>query len=239
MNFDYKRWDNDNVNELIKYLKSIANERHRDFSLTITPTNMQLLGVSFPELNVIAKSISKGNYREFLEIKINNIFELEILKGYVIANIKDVTEYRDYFERFIKTIDNWAVCDTFLAMSKVIEKDRTYYFSRCKELIKEDNEFLNRVGFVVLLDYFIDDEHIDELYDMINGYNTEKYYSMMALGWLISYIFIKYPDRTFEYMKTCTISKDILKIAVSKIRDSRRVDDKYKNKLKKEISFCD
>lgn len=226
MNFKDVNWVEDKIT-FIEYLKSISEPNFKDFSSKTMP-GVSMLGIRFPVLKSIAKEISKGDYESFLSIKDDGILEIKILKCYVAGNIKDIKLYRYYFDILVPTIDNWATCDCFLAASKIIRKDRLYFFDKVVELLKEDDEFKNRIAFVLMLDYFVDEEYIDRVYELIKDYKSDYYYANMGLAWLISGLFIKFPERTKSFLTTTKYDTNVLKPALQKIRDSYRVSESDK-----------
>ncbi len=231
MNYKDTEWKEGLV-PLLNYLNDIAEPAYRDFSKKITPGNFTMLGVRIPTLKKIAKSISQGDYKTFLTHSDRGIYELKILKGLVIGNIKSIEEYKEYFEQFLSLIDNWAVCDIFISSSKIIKKDRPYYLELCKELLKTDDEFKNRVAFVILLNYYVDEQYLDIIFDTIDDYKSEHYYANMALAWLLSVIFVNFPKETKEYLEKNKFDKNVTKYMIRKIKDSYRVCTKDKEWLK-------
>lgn len=223
--------------EILEYLYSVSDEVYKSFSKKITPGEFEMIGVRIPTLKQLAKKISKGNYREFLKINDENIFELIMLKALVIANIKDVEEYKKYFTEFLPKISNWAICDTFLAASKIIKRDMLYFFNLSLNLIEEKEEFLNRVGFVILLDYFVSEEYIDTICKKIRNFKSDAYYANMALAWLISVMYIKSPEKTKEFFQDNNLDKTVIKMSIRKIKDSYRVSLENKEWLKKTAKF--
>ena len=55
----------------------------------------------------------------------------------------------------------------------------------------------------------------------------------MAKSWLICECFTKYPSKTFEFFKTNTCDKFTINKAISKIRDSYRVNKQLKTEVLK------
>lgn len=221
------------IKELKTYLRSIANEKYKNFSKSLVPGDFEMLGVNIPTLKKIGREIYRGDYESFLSTDDSGIFELAFLKGQVIANIKDPDEYEKWFLWYIPSITNWSLCDSFIAASKVIKKDEERFFKIAEELIKQDAEFKNRVGFVILLDYFVDDNHKARILKLLEGYASDRYYANMALAWLLSELYVKYPEETFEFLINGGMSEEVMKYTVRKIKDSYRVSQENKDKLKR------
>lgn len=224
-------------NLFINYLYSLEDIKYRDFSKKITPGEFTMIGIRIPRLREISKEIYKSDYTTFLKLDDHNIFEVRLLKGFVIAQIKDLNLFRNYFDEFLSYINNWAICDSFLSSAKIIRKDRDYFFQKASNLLINKNEFENRVAFVLLLNYFVTEDYIYRLIDLIDGYRSDKYYANMALGWLLSIMYIKFRDITTAYLLKANLSSLVKKITFSKIRDSYRVTKDEKENLKKMINF--
>ena len=219
--------------KLYKLLDEKKDAKYRDFSKKLTPGDFTMLGVRVPDMRKIAKNLTIEERESIIKLECDDIFEFKLIRGLVVADIKDVDKYKYEFERFLPLIDNWAICDIFIGSSKIIKKDLEYFFQRCTELIKKDDEFLNRVAFVILLNYYLIDEYIDKTFDLIKDFKSDKYYANMALGWLISYLYIKYPTKTQEFLTNCNLDKTVLKMGIRKIKDSYRVSPENKEWLKK------
>lgn len=232
MDYDNINWKTDKQ-KFIDYLTSFSEEQLRDFSKQITPGDFLVLGIRMPVLHTIANNISKtNNFKKFLELPEENILEFKIIKGYVISNIKDMDEFKTYFHKFIPEIDNWAVCDTFLASAKIIKKDREYFYELTTKLIKSTREFENRIAFVILLDYFIDDEYRDKIFALIKNFKSSGYYANMGLAWLVSGLFITYPEETKDFLKTKPFEPIVMRYISRKVRDSYRVSKENKEWIK-------
>lgn len=231
MNLNGFDWSND-YDQFLCYLYTLGDEKYRSFSKKITPNEKEMIGIRIPILKSISKEIYKyTDWKTFLKLGNDDIFEIIMLKGLVIANIKDISEYKSYFNMFIPFIDNWAVCDTFLAASKIINKDLNYFYSKTCDLIKSNKEFKNRVGFVILLDYFVIDEYIDKIFNVVDDFKSDKYYANMALAWLISVCFVKYPEKTKCFLNNCSLDGNVINMIKRKIKDSYRVSKEEKTAL--------
>ena len=100
-------------------------------------------------------------------------------------------------------------------------------------MLKSTNLWDIRFALVLLLDYYINDDYIDELYSIIDSIKSDDYYVEMANAWLISICFIKYPDKTIKYLLNNNLDKFTYNKSIDKICDSYRVDKTYKDELKK------
>ena len=56
----------------------------------------------------------------------------------------------------------------------------------------------------------------------------EKFYLSMAVAWALSVCYIKYREKTVNALKGTSLSSDTINRTVSKIKQSRRVDEEGK-----------
>ena len=63
--------------------------------------------------------------------------------------------------------------------------------------------------------------------------NDERYYVLMAQAWVISYLYMKFPSETYDFLKNSNLSYKIKSKAISKILDSYQIDNIEKEKVRK------
>lgn len=88
-----------------------------------------------------------------------------------------------------------------------------------------------RFALVLLLNYYINDDYIDEVIKLSKEVKNSNYYVLMANAWLISCLYIKYPDIIYPLLINNTWDIDTTKKAIQKIKDSYKVSTENKNKL--------
>ena len=136
-------------------------------------------------------------------------------------------------EWFIPKIDNWAVCDICISGLKFIKKDLKAYWDFIKSYTFKDAEFEKRFAYVVMLDYYMNDEYIDEVLDCLIKENSEDYYVSMAVAWALSVGLVKYYDKTLRAMQKSTLNKINFNIAIQKACESYRISTEKKEELRK------
>ena len=236
MDFKNIIWNKDTYTEFINYLTRIKDNKYKDFNRKIINTKYLMLGIKIPILKKIAKEISKGDYKSFLNIITDDYYELVMIKGLVITSIKEIDELNKYFEEYISLIDNWALCDIFCSSLKIVNKNKDYFKDIIVYLIKTKKEYYVRVGLVLLLDYYVEEKYLDDIFKIINMIDSDYYYVNMAIAWLLCECFIKYQDITLKYLENNNLNKFTINKCISKIKDSYRVSremKEYINKFKK------
>lgn len=229
-------WTTKSYQEFISYLISIKDEKYCDFNSKICKTKYKMLGIRLPMLRKIAKNIMKTDYLTFLSNVKNNYYEEVMLEGLVIASIKNENLFFKYFNKYIKKIDDWSVCDSVCNSLIVLKNDKEKNFTYFKELALNESEFISRVGLVTILNCYIKEEYFKDIFDILNTIKSNKYYINMAEAWLICELYIKEPKTTLEYIKNNKLNTFTHNKAIQKIRESYRVSKEKKeflNKLKR------
>lgn len=228
------KWNKTTYKEFVKYLKSLKDEKYKEFHQRIVSnTKYEIIGIRSPISKDIAKKISKTNIEDYLNIEKGNYYEEILIEGLVISKLKDEELFYKYIKNYIDKIDNWAICDTFSSSIKIVEKYPDKYFNICLELIDSNKEYRIRLGLVMLLNHFINEENTPKILKVIDNINSDKYYVNMAIAWLVAEIYIKEKDYAIEYIKNNNLDKFTQNKAISKINDSYRVSKEEKEELKK------
>lgn len=225
----YNDWNIEKYKFFLDELILLSDEAYLEFNKRIVFTKDKMIGIRVGEIRKITKELSKSNFTSFLNCNYSGYFEELLIRGILLSYIKDYNEFVLYLDEFVKLIDNWAICDMALSSYKIVSKNRSSFINKILEYISSDKEFVVRVGVIFLLDYYLVDEYIDEVFKMINSINFRAYYVDMAIAWLISVAFVKYRDKTVEFLDNNNLDNEIIRMAVQKIRDSKRVDSYYKD----------
>ena len=219
--------------DFINELYSLQDLKYKDFNSKIVGTN-NVIGVRTPELKRIAKSIARGDYKSFIENNKHEYYEETLVHGLVLGYLKlEFDELKYYIDSFIPLIDNWAVCDMTVANLKIFKKNKTkdICFNEIKKYIKNYNPWINRFGYILLLDYFIEEDYISEIFELCENYK-DHYYVKMGVAWLISVCYIKFKGRTLTFLKNNNLDDWTYNKAIQKIIESNRVSDEDKKMLR-------
>ena len=217
-------WDKNKYQDYTKYLNNYKEDKKFiDFNKKLIFTKYEILGIKVPNMRKIAKEISKTDIISFLNNVENNTYEDVMIEGLTISYIKDIDLCLKYFNKFINKIDNWAICDTCISFMKIVNKNKELFLKQIKKYIESKNEYVVRVGVVLLLNYYIEDSYIDLVFDIIDSINREDYYINMAIAWLVSVCFVKYRNKTFKYLNDNKLNRFTYNKSIQKIIESYRV----------------
>lgn len=222
--FKIYEWEIEKYIDLKIYLFKISDQKYKEFQSKLLGVEKRLIGVRTPELKKIAKDISKGNWRSFMNISQDEYYEESVIRGLLLGYIKvDYEERIQYIEKFIKKIDNWATCDITVANLKFLKKEKDLYFNFVKKCIDSGGNWEIRFGIVILLDFYIESVYIDEIFLLCSSIKNRDYYVKMAQAWLLSILFIKFREKTLSYLEKNNLDPWIQNKAIQKIRESNRV----------------
>lgn len=216
-------WNEEEYREFLEELLRLSDITYKNFNFKIIFTNYEKIGIRMPILKDLAKKIVRGNARSFLEVVGDVYYEEVILEGLVISMLSDLELCLSYFERYIEKIDNWALCDNVIASMKIVKNNRDLFLKRIKKYLKSKDEYRVRVGFVLLLNYYVEEDYIDQIFDFCNSVKLDTYYVNMSIAWLISECFVKEKGKTIEFLACNELNDFTQNKAISKIRDSYRV----------------
>ena len=229
-------WTEETYQAYINYLISIKEDKYKEFHSKLCFTKYEILGIRLPVIRKIVKQISKTNIEDFLKLTKLNYYEEIMIEGLVISSIKDEVMFDKYFNNFISKIDNWGVCDSFCNSIDVVKNNPNKYFNICKSLSLSNEEFISRVGLITILNYFIKEEYLKDIFNILDSITSDKYYINMAEAWLICELYIYYPQETEKYLKKNKLNKFTHNKSISKIRESYRISKEkkaYLNTLKR------
>ena len=220
--------------DIRKRLLKQYDEKYKKFSSALLPTTEQekILGVRLPVLRKFAREIYKNSGTLFLQENNLQYFEEIMLQGMIIGLVKDDDKViKKYIKNFITKIDNWSVCDSFCCGLKFVKGREENFLEFIKPYLHSKKEYEVRFAVVILLDYYICDKYIDTVLNLLEQVKHEGYYAKMATAWAISMCYVKYPQKTFEFLKNTKLNSQTVNKAVQKITESLKVDSEAKKKV--------
>lgn len=207
-------WNKSDYQKFVDYLFSFEDLEYKNFNSKLVLKN-NLIGIRVPILKKIAKELAKGNYKEFISIMNHNYHEEVLIHGLILGYIKDPM---NYFDDYIIYMNDWQSCDITIYNMK--------YFKYNQDINYIKKYLYHRVGYVILLTYYIKDEYIDELYNIVDNYNSDNYYVKMAVAWLLSYLIIYDKNRAVKYLKKSKLDDFTYNKGIQKAIESKKIKDK-------------
>lgn len=223
------------MTKILDYLYSVADEKYRKFNYKLTPNveYEKIIGVKIPVLKNIAKTIIKQNWRDFLSAPDDEIFELVMLKGIIIAtasmNIEERLKYIDYF---LPKINNWNICDIFCTSFKPKACENEIYLKYISDYFFDEREFYVRFAVVLSMKLCTDSGSISNAMQTLVKIKNDGYYAKMAIAWAISVYFIRAEDIVYPYLKELRFNKFVQNKSIQKICESLRVSEEIKTDIR-------
>lgn len=220
--------------DIKKQIYELADEKYKDFHSRLCPGTTNIVGVRTPVLRNYAKELNrKYSLNELLKEIDDTLYEEIMLQGMLIGLSKNIEEVLKYTKTFIPKIDNWAICDVFCAGLKITKKYKKEMWNFIQKYLNSDKEFEIRFGIVIILDYYIDEEHLDKNFEIFQKIKNDNYYVKMAIAWAISICLIKYYDKTIKYLKKAKLDDWTYNKSLQKAIESYRISDEQKEYLRK------
>lgn len=225
---DYDKITTMDINTHIKdKLKQNAEDKYQKFAASLLPNVNNIIGVRLPILRKISKEILKLDWQTYINMKCE-FMEETMLQGMIIAQLEDLNLVKD----FIPKINNWSVCDSFCCSLKFTNKNKELIWQFLKKYVHSNKEYEIRFAFVMIINYFIEENYLQEIFEYLNNFNNKEYYAQMAAAWLISMCYIKYPQDTIKFLKTTALDNYTYNKAIQKIIESNKINKSTKNKIK-------
>ncbi len=216
-------------------LREMADEKYREFHSRLIPgVETVLYGVRVPDLRKLARQLTKEDWREFVELtKDSSVYEFNMLCGMVCALAKcDFEEKLEYVEKFIPSINNWAVCDIVCGDLKDVKDHQERMYEFIMPYLESQKEYEVRFAVVILMQYFVTDKYINDVLKIYDDIRHKGYYVKMAVAWGISICYVKYRDITLEYLASCNLDDFTYNKSVQKMIESFRVSREDKEMLR-------
>lgn len=208
-------------------LCELQDLEYRDFSLKLLPKDTKMIGVRLPILRKLSKEVS-------LEEVGDETFEEIMLQGMIIGHIQDFIEFKKACLCFLPKICNWSICDSFVSGLKITKKYPKEMLEFLKELVNHKNKYTRRFVFVVLLHDYLKEEYIEEVLTIIKNISKEEYEVGMACSWLLAELYSQKPQLTLVILSSLeyNLNRFIFQKTISKIHDSKKIPDVWKEELK-------
>lgn len=230
---DFTVINDDNYSQLIDYMHTLADDKYRVFQSKLVPGVDNIMGIRVPVLRKLAKEISKGDYNGFLLVCSRQYYEEDMLRGFIISNIKtDYSEFLKNVDGFIPFINNWAVCDTFCSGLKQINKYKDSFFEHIEIYLNNENPWSKRVGLVLMLEYYLEDKYIDSVLKKCQDTKSDEYYVMMGRAWLIATAYARYPEKTKHFLLNSDLDDTTFNMSIQKCVESNRIVKEEKDYLR-------
>lgn len=233
MNLVYEIWNEKTYKIFLKWLKEKQEISYLEFQKKIILEDIPMIGIRSEQLKKIAKEISKGSYITFIKQNNHYYYEEIMIHGFILGNLKtDFATLLKLIEDFLPYNQSWAINDSICSCLKQFKKNQEIGYQWILKILDSNHPWNIRFALILLLDYYINDIYIDKVLVLATKQYPDYYYVNMAIAWLLSVCYIKYPEKTEPILKKNILPSWIQRKTISKIRDSYRVSREKKDYLK-------
>lgn len=221
--------------EIRTMLKEMAEPDFQKFSSSLIPEILSgsVIGVRLPRLRKLAKQIAKEDWRTYLQTASDASFEEIMLQGMVIGYAKaGIQEILSCIDAFLPKIDNWSVCDSFCTGLKITKEHPEEMWAYIQTKLRSRRPYDIRFAVVMLIDYYIDDAHIEQAFSAMEQIHEDSYYVKMAVAWAVSMYYVYNPKYTETFLRHTTLDDFTYNKALQKICESRQVTKETKEKIR-------
>ena len=224
------------ISSINEKLQILAESDYKAFNEKLITTDYEVLGIRMPALKKLAKEIATDfDTATYLHHTEHTTYEHILLYGLVLSNLKNpsLETIFQYLDPLILKFDNWAHVDTIISSLKIFQKYPDEVLTHFLPLKTHEGEFTKRSFVILLMDYFINETHIDIAYEHMKEVAQGQYYVDMAIAWAISLGLVKFYDKTIKLLEQKTFSKFVHNKAIQKARESYRITPEVKEHLNK------
>lgn len=225
------------MDKIIEKLVSLKDEEYKKFNSKLCPdTNREMLGIKIPILRKLAKEVlNKDDWENFVKKENPKYFEEVILQGLIIAYSKiNFNEKLEYIKMFVPRMDSWAITDTFVPTLKIKQENLKEYWNFIIKYVNSEKEFEVRFAIISMLDYFITDEYVDKVLEILNNVFHEGYYVKMGVAWTLAEIGVKYNEKAMNFLNLENkLDKFTYNKTLQKMIESYRINESQKELLRK------
>lgn len=221
--------------ELQKQLEEMAEAGYQKFSASLVPGVKNMLGIRLPKLRTLAKQLAKEDWKYYLSFSEFLYFEEVMLQGMILGYAKaPLEEILAETKQFIPKIDNWSVNDSFCMTFQTAKKYPKEVWEFLEPYHNSHQEFEVRVTAVMLMSHYLTEEYIEKVLSVLGGLDVTEYYASMAVAWAYATTWVKFPDKTRNYLKKHPIEPVTYRRMLQKGIESRRITEEDKMWMRSE-----
>ena len=113
-----------------------------------------------------------------------------------------------------------------------LKKNRLKLLPKLEQWIQDDTPFTKRVGMLLLMKYFLDDDFKPEYLELPSQIRSNEYYVNMMTAWLFAEALVKQWDATLPFIQKQKLDSWTHNKAIQKACESFRVSPERKEYLR-------
>ena len=223
------------MTQIQKILFKYQDKKYADFSAKLVPTlpREAFIGVRSPAYKEIIrelKTLRPDELEAFLTDLPHKYHEENCLQIALINKIKNYEECLAALEAFLPYINSWAVSDGL--NPPALKKNRHQLLPKLQEWIRSDKPFTQRVGMLLLMKYFLDEDFKTSYLTKVSKIRSEEYYVNMMIAWYFATALAKQYEDTLPFIEKQKLDKWTHNKSIQKAVESYRITPEQKEYLK-------
>ncbi len=223
------------MTQIQKILFKYQDTKYADFSAKLVPTlpREAFIGVRSPAYKEIIKEIKDlplAELETFLTDLPHKYHEENCLQIALINKIKNYDVCLTTLENFLPYINSWAVSDGL--NPPVLKKNRRELLPKLQQWISSKKPFTQRVGMLLLMKYFLDDDFQSEYLELPASIRSQEYYVNMMTAWLFAEALVKQWDSAITFIQNKKLDDWTHNKTIQKACESFRVSPEHKEYLR-------
>lgn len=219
--------------EIRAFLEENRDEDYRSFHSKLVPSvdPRSIVGVRTPALRAFARQLARHpEVQGFLRSLPHDVYEENQLHAFVLGGIGDYDDYAEALDRFLPHIDNWATCDQLPVGTLAKQPERT--LASVRRWLADGRPYVVRFGTGVLLRLFLDERFDPEQMRWVAAIGSDEHYVNMMRAWYVAEALVRQPGDALALIEAQGLDAWTHNKAIQKARESRRVPDDLKERLK-------
>ena len=223
------------MTQIQEILFKYQDKQYEDFSAKLVPTlpREAFIGVRSPSYKNIIREIAalpESVKEDFLTDLPHKYHEENCLQIALINKIKNYDECITALEQFLPYINSWAISDGL--NPPILKKNRHHLLPKLEQWIRDDAPYTKRVGMLLLMKYFLDDDYKPEYLEMPASIRSNEYYVNMMTAWLFAEALVKQWDTAISFIQNHKLDTWTHNKTIQKACESFRVTPEHKEYLK-------
>ena len=223
------------MTQIQKILFEYQDEKYAAFSAKLVPTlpREMFIGVRSPCYKKIVRRMHElppAELQAFFQALPHEYHEENCLHIALINKIKQYDECLSELERFLPYINSWAVSDGL--NPPALKKNKQKILPELEQWICADAPYTKRVGMLLLMKYFLDEDFRPEYLELPARIRSGEYYVNMMTAWLFAEALVKQWDSALPFIQNNRLDPWTHNKAIQKACESFRLSPEHKDFLK-------
>lgn len=195
----------------------------------VSDTDYPMRCIRVPVLRKLAKDAAKGDWRALLAQARFETYEEVLVIGLGIAYAKAPFEDKvDPLRTLLPHLDSWALTDSIVPTLRISMQERETAWEFAMECLSDKKEYTIRFGVIMILDYFLTPDRIQQAAQCLTAIRDERYYVRMAVAWCLAEMAVHDYERVEKILKAAELDTFTQNMTIRKMRESYRITPEQK-----------